>query len=259
MSRLKQGDIVDNPTVKYVKWKSSTQSFQYWDKSANDGEGERVDVTLPLKFIVLDDLVSISGFVKNRGKKDKGAAVYSNQVRADYADPTSAKYIPLVVKRADDGEILAEGLYKDIKDSLPDGCKYTRNIYALVQLENKEWEIWCISLSGAGFAGWRNFTDKKGRKFIYEDGIVCEDFKVEKNAAISYNVPVFKKYQLTPAEDAAVMENAPRLDEYFEYKFTPKKEDAAKEGGDKPKADAADEWAPANAGVEDEPEDELPF
>lgn len=253
MSRLKQGDIIDNPTVKYVKWKSDTQSFQYWDKSANGGEGARVDIPLPLKMIVLDDLVSISGFVKTKGKKDKGSAVYSNQVRADYADPTSAKYLPLVVKRADDGDVLAEGLYKDIKDNLPDGAKYTRNIYILTEAEG-DWEIWCISLAGAGFAGWRDFTDKKGRKFIYEDGVICDNFRVEKNAAITYNVPVFRKYKLTPEEDAAVLEHAPRLDEFFEYKFTSKKEVE-----DAPAPNSNEEWTPVAADSEDEDSDDLPF
>lgn len=222
MSRKSSAEIVENPTLRRVEWKSSKQCFKYYNKDTK----EDVEVALPLKFIVLDESQSITGFHK-RDKREKGSGVYSNEVHSDPSKKTSSAFIPMVVRRFDDKSIIAEGLYKDIKDQISNmnGVKFQKNIYALVlNSENNTWESWCINLYGSGFEGWMEFVNKKPRNFIYKDGIVVDGFEPKKNSGVDYAVPTFSKFQLTKEEEELAIKATDELENYWHYKFSTKEE-----------------------------------
>lgn len=215
MSRRTSAEIVENPTQRRVEWKSSKQCFKYYNKET----GQDVEVGLPMKFIVLDESQSVTGFYK-RDKKDKGSGVYSNEVHSDSSKSTSAAVIPMVVKVHGTNEILFEGLYKDIKDKFPPGIKFQKNIYALVlNDETNVWESWCINLFGSGFEGWMEFVEKKPRGFIYKEGIQVDGFEPRKNSGVDYTIPTFSKISINKEEEALALEAVDNLEAYWAYKF----------------------------------------
>lgn len=222
-------DILENPAVKTLKWKNRKEEIQkdskgkaikdetgklvtkveretgwyYWDKSLNDGEGGEVKVDMPLVGIWLETSNSIMGYSKNAEK-----GIYSNEV-------LDLKSQELVVKCGND--ILAKGLYNSIKDDVKgQGGKFCSAVYALVEVTDREYEIWRFLMAGSSNSAWITYSNRiknKTHAFVFYD--TNEKFTPKGDM---YEEPVLK--YIVPDEDflAAADKAATELvDPFFKF------------------------------------------
>jgi hypothetical protein len=167
---------IENPCKKWISFKGDKGNFVYWDKEKE----ENIEIKLPIFFIVLDELATITGFSK---KHDCG--IYSNEVHRT-ADEL------LRVKTFSGGEEIT-GLYSDIKDSIVAmGGKYTKSVYALLINPNKSTELVNFKFKGASFSGW---LEKKFN--VDRSAVGIMSLKEDINGSIKYQIPVFQKFKMT--------------------------------------------------------------
>lgn len=169
-----------NPSEKFLKWKSNDKCFEYYDKEAK----ENVKVPLPFKFLVLDEMHTISGW-----NDATSSGIYSNEV----------KYISkeIMTVKPFKGNEIARGLYKDIKDKVnAAGGHYVKSIYIMLE----DGTIANIQLKGAAVQKWGEFT-QKSRVRLADEWIVVEDTIEGKKGAVKFYSPNFKYLVSLTAEE----------------------------------------------------------
>lgn len=184
-----------NPAQKFLEWKSNDKCFSYYDKEKK----ENIKIELPIKIQFLEEFHTIKGF------SDKfQAGIYSNEIKFTSKDE-------LTVKIHGQNQIVAEGLYNDIRLKIIDaGGKYHKSIYCLLN-----GELVNISLKGSAVSAFSLFAngDKKakveGNSGKFESHFIeineADDLK---KGATKYSVPVFSignpytKEELQQAIDA---------------------------------------------------------
>jgi len=167
---------LENPCKKFIDFKGDKGQFFYYDKEKE----VQIEIPMPIYFVVLDELSTISGYNK---KNDCG--VYSNEVHS------TVKEI-LRVKTFKGGESII-GLYNDVKDSIKAiGGKYTKSVYALLVQKDGTNELVNFKFKGSSFSGWLE------KKFNTNNSVVgIVDLTEETNGNTVYNVPVFKAFKMT--------------------------------------------------------------
>lgn len=206
MSRSAPTNTLVNPAVKYIDWDSEKGQFKYWNKETK----ENVEIKLPVKFYVLDELTTVKGY----SDKHQGG-MWSNEVK----NITTQRLKVVGKDKAGKSFQVAEGFYQKIKDSLvAAGAKYTRSLYAAMLNENDEYEIVNFQLKGAAFSGWLDFCNAK-RNLIMTDEIVCADFKREKKGATKYTIPVFTSEPASEEGNEAAISLDVELQEYLKAYF----------------------------------------
>ncbi len=192
-----------NPATRFLEWKSEKQNFAYYDKE----QGKEVEVSLPFKFLTLQEMHSVKGW---HDKSESG--IYSNEVKNISKDNLSVK--------AFKGGTIAEGKYKEIKESIVNaGGHYAKSIYAMTE----DGQIVNISLKGSGVQQWGDFT-KKSRNRLPEEWVEVADAIEMKKGRVNYSVPEFKfKSSLNAADSEMADEAFDVLDDYL----TPSKRELA--------------------------------
>jgi hypothetical protein len=201
---------IENPCKKFIDFKGDKGQLFYYDKEKE----QQIEILLPIYFVVLDELSTVSGYNK---KNDCG--IYSNEVHSTVNEI-------LRVKTFKGGESII-GLYNDIKDSVKAlGGKYTKSVYALLINKDKSTELINFKFRGASFSAW---LDKKINSTNAVIGIV--DLVQEKNGNTTYMVPVFQGFKLEPNVLQSAIETDKILQAYIkEYKsLIPEKEIAKAE------------------------------
>jgi hypothetical protein len=203
----KSNPRLQNPCQKFIDLKADKGTFHFWDKETE----KQISLPLPIYFIVLDELSTISGYNK---KNDCG--IYSNEVHK--LDEI------LRVKTFKGGESIT-GLYKDVRDSIVAlGGKFTKSVYALLINPDKSTEMVNFKFRGAAFSSW---IEKKINVDNLIIGIV--DFSEETNGATTYKVPIFKAFKLTPELDQKAIEMDKILQAYLkEYNSQQPEKEIAK-------------------------------
>lgn len=160
-----------NPSTKFLEWKSNEKCFSYYDKE----KSENVLISLPFKFLVLDELHSIKGW-----NDSTQSAIYSNEVKFISKEIMTVKPFK--------GNEIAKGLYKDIKEKVQSaGGHYVKSIYIMLEdgiLAN-------IQLKGAAVQSWSEFTQKT-RKRLPDEWVSVETVKEGKKGAVKFYTPEFK-------------------------------------------------------------------
>ena len=175
--------VLQNPCKKFIQYKADEGKFSYYDKEAEAS----VELPLPIYFVVLDELSTVTGFCK---KFDCG--IYSNEVHRINVE--------ILKVRTFKGGAYIAGLYKDIKDNIIAlGGKYTKSIYAMLLTE--EPELVNFQFKGAAFSAW---MDKKVNSDSQVVGITGT--REDTNGTTVYNVPVFEGFKLEKdVNDGAVL------------------------------------------------------
>ncbi len=195
---------LSNPCEKWIGFKGSSGKFQYWDKEKE----KEVELQLPLKFIVLDEMVKISGY---NNATDSG--IYSNEVK-------STRKEQLHVRTWKGGEEI-KGLYADIKDSIVRmGGKFTRSIYVAL-VTGKDVELANLELRGAAFSGWLAWRKKKKETDFSKLLVMITGTEEGKTGSITYKVPIVGEEPLTNKEWCA---EAMRLDKELQQYFRARNE-----------------------------------
>lgn len=188
--------VLQNPCKKFIDFKADQGKLVYYDKD----EEKTIELTMPVYFVVLDELSTITGYSK---KYESG--IYSNEVHR-VSDEI------LRVKTFKGGAYLA-GLYKDIKDNIIAlGGKYTKSIYAMMLGDGPE--LVNFQFKGAAFSAWLDKKVNTDNQVVAITGTYDE-----KNGATTFKVPVFEGFKLEKEVNTQAILMDTVLQEYLkEYK-----------------------------------------
>lgn len=159
-----------NPASKFLDWKSNDKCFEYYDKE----EQKKVQVSLPFKFLVLDELHTIKGW-----NDASSSNIFSNEVKYISKEPMTVKPFK--------GNEIAKGLYKDIKDKVvAAGGHYTKSIYIMLE----SGELANLQLKGSAVQKWGDFTQKT-RNRLADEWILVSKAIEGKKGAVKFFTPDF--------------------------------------------------------------------
>lgn len=189
----------NNPTKKYLEWKSNNKSFEFYDKDA----GEKVEVSLPFKFVFLQHYHTIKGW-----NDASQSGIWSNEVYYIGSEPMTV--------RAFKGGTIAEGLYKDIKQDITNaGGKYHRSIYVMLE----DGTIANLSLKGAVVREWSEFFGGN-QSLLDNQWIEINTAKEQKKGSIKYSTPEFTiGNNLTAKQSSQADGVASQLKDYLDVYF----------------------------------------
>jgi len=180
----------NNPAEKHFRYQGSTGILQWYDRD----EKKMQDVTIPFRFLVLDELSTIGGFSDSHK-----SGIWANEVR-------STK--DLLNVRTSAGQ-LAIGSYDVIKDALKAaGGKYARSVYIAYQEvteTSSDWKVGNIKMTGAALGAWFDFKRKNN---VEEGAIELTGSTTDKTGSVTYHIPTFEAVPVDDDADAI----ATRLD-----------------------------------------------
>lgn len=181
MSRSNPNDQSPNPATRWFEWSGEKGIVRYYDKDAK----QTIEVGADLTFMLLDQLASVRGW-----HEPSQSGIYSNEVKDTRADV-------LVVKAFKEG-ILAQGLYKDIKDRVNSvGGHFCANLYLAFKDDSNELVIGSLRLKGAALGAWMEFN-KGHRAEVYKKAVKITGYTEGKKGRVVYRVPTFA---LSPVSD----------------------------------------------------------
>lgn len=196
---------LENPATKFIDFRDG--KFQYYDKETE----KNIPVELPIYFVVLDELSTITGYCEKHN-----CGIYSNEVHR-IGDEI------LNVRTFKGGEQII-GKYKDISDAVARiGGKFTKSVYAMLVTKDGN-ELVHFKFRGAAFSGW---LDKKFNPEKY-GVVITETYEASKGKTL-YQVPVFKAFNLTEKVISEATEMDKMLQSYLKaYKANQAEKEAAK-------------------------------
>lgn len=206
MSRSTNQSIT-NPARFFMEWSSTDKAFRYWKKGEEKGQGENIIVPMPIRFLVLDTLNTVRGFIKSQE-----LSCYSNEVR-------DIKKDELVVKTKKG--IMAKGLYNDIiTDGNLTGIRFCKSVYCMMR-ENDDFFIANFQLTGTALGQWIDFC--KTTK-ILQDAVEIASIEDGKNGSVIYTKPVFTKIPVSAETDEQAKKLDIELQQYLTAYFKARKE-----------------------------------
>ena len=159
-----------NPATKFLEWKSDQKGFSFYDK----GLAKNVEVSLPFKFVFLDELSTVKGW-----NDASSSGIFSNEV----------KYLskePMTVKAFKGGEI-AKGLYNEIKERVKNaGGHYSKSVYIMLE----DGSLANIQLKGSATQQWGEFV-KANRQSITRTWINVASATENKKGKVVFSIPNF--------------------------------------------------------------------
>jgi hypothetical protein len=163
-----------NPATKFIDWKSNDKCFSYYDKEAQENK----QISLPFKFLVLDELHTIKGW-----NDASSSAIYSNEVKFISKEVMTVKPFK--------GNEIAKGLYKDIKEKIvAAGGHYTKSIYIMLE----DGSLANLQLKGSAVQKWGEFTQKT-RNRLPDEWVQVAKALEGKKGAVKFNTPEFSFLQ----------------------------------------------------------------
>jgi hypothetical protein len=161
---------LSNPAKRFLEWKSNDKCFSYYDKEKK----ENVSVALPFKFLVLDQLHTVSGW-----NDATSSGIFSNEVKFISKQQMTVKPFK--------GNEIAKGLYADIKEKVKNaGGHYVKSIYIMLE----DGTLANIQLKGSAVQQWGEFTNKSLSR-LPEEWVVVDKAVDGKKGAVKYTTPGF--------------------------------------------------------------------
>jgi hypothetical protein len=163
-----------NPATKFIDWKSNDKCFSYYDKEAQENK----QISLPFKFLVLDELHTIKGW-----NDATSSAIYSNEVKFISKEVMTVKPFK--------GNEIAKGLYKDIKEKIvAAGGHYTKSVYIMLE----DGSLANLQLKGSAVQKWGEFTQKT-RNRLPDEWVQVAKAVEGKKGAVKFHTPEFSFLQ----------------------------------------------------------------
>lgn len=161
---------LSNPAKRFLEWKSNDKCFSFYDKEKK----ENVSVPLPFKFLVLDQLHTVSGW-----NDATSSGIFSNEVKFISKQVMTVKPFK--------GNEIAKGLYADIKEKVKNaGGHYVKSIYIMLE----DGTLANIQLKGSAVQQWGEFTNKSLSR-LPEEWVVVDKAVDGKKGAVKYTTPGF--------------------------------------------------------------------
>lgn len=194
-----------NPATKFIEWKSNDKCFNYYDKEAQ----KNVEIPLPFKFLVLDELHTIKGW-----NDASSSNIYSNEVKFISKEVMTVKPFK--------GNEIAKGYYKDIKDKVvAAGGHYTKSIYVMLE----DGSLANISLKGSGVQKWGDFTQKT-RNRLADEWVIVAKADDGKKGAVKFSTPSFSFANSISDQEANMADEAFNILESYLKTYLAKAEPA---------------------------------
>jgi len=189
-----------NPATKFIDWKSNEKCFSYYDKE----EAKNIAITLPFKFLVLDELHTIKGW-----NDASSSGIFSNEVKFISKEVMTVKPFK--------GNEIAKGLYKDIKDKIvAAGGHYTKSIYIMLE----DGTLANLQLKGSSVQSWGEFTQKT-RSRLADEWVIVKTAKEGKKGAVKFSIPEFSfDKSLSDTESVQADECFDTLESYLKTYLT---------------------------------------
>ena len=168
MSRSNKTDIT-TPSKRFFQWSGSEGKIKYYDRETK----ENVFVELPFTFLVLDRLVTITGY-----SDEDQSGFWSNEIRSIQNETLTI--------RTSKG-IRQTGLYSEVKSIV--GAKFAQSVYIGFYDENKVLQIGNFKFAGSAVSSWIEFSE--GRD-VESGAIRIAGANAEKKGATKYFSPVFE-------------------------------------------------------------------
>lgn len=176
---------LSNPAKRFLEWKSNDKTFGYYDKEIAESmkgksaeeikEAANVRIQLPFKFLVLDQLHTVSGW-----NDATSSGIYSNEVKFISKQVMTVKPFK--------GNEIAKGLYADIKEKVKNaGGHYVKSIYIMLE----DGTLANIQLKGSAVQQWGEFTNKSLSR-LPEEWVVVDKAVEGKKGAVKFTTPGFK-------------------------------------------------------------------
>ena len=183
MSRSNPHEHAPNPAKRWFEWNGEKGTVRYYDRDAK----QNVDAGSDFRFVLLDELSCVRGW-----HDASQSGITSNEVR----DTTKE---PLVVKAFKHG-ILAEGLYREIKDRVnAAGGDYHAACY-IAFAHGDEIVIGSIRFRGAALNAWVEFK-KVHRAELCKNAVAINGYVEGKNGRVTFRVPKLSIVPLTNEEN----------------------------------------------------------
>jgi len=163
-----------NPSTKFIEWKSNEKCFSFYNKETSQNEL----ISLPFKFLVLDELHSIQGW-----NDATSSGIFSNEVKFISKEEMTVKPYK--------GNEIAKGLYKDIKEKVQSaGGHYVKSIYIMLE----DGSLANIKLKGSAVQKWGEFTQKT-RTRLPDEWVIVSKALDGKKGAVKFTTPEFSFLQ----------------------------------------------------------------
>ena len=173
---------MSNPSTKFLQWKSNEKCFEYYDKEKQ----EKVSVPLPFKFLVLDEMHTVSGW-----NDASSSGIFSNEVKFISKEVMTVKPFK--------GNEIAKGLYKDIKEKIVSaGGHYVKSIYIMLE----DGSLANLQLKGSAVQKWGEFTQKT-RNRLPDEWVQVTKAIEGKKGAVKFFTPDFS-FERSITEDEAM-------------------------------------------------------
>lgn len=159
-----------HPSSSWANWKNG--KFIAWNRETQAEE----EITLPKEFIVVAESYSIKWYLADKG------GVWSNEIYSFANDPFTV--------RSNTGEILYEGLWKDIKDKVKAlGLKITTNVHYIDPKETDVLRTFCIKWAAS--QEWMNSFSNENRNAEANNTVTLKEVKDGKTWSVKYTYPSF--------------------------------------------------------------------
>ena len=159
-----------NPSTKFLQWKSNEKCFEFYNKEKQ----EKVSVPLPFKFLVLDEMHTVSGW-----NDASSSGIFSNEVKFISKEVMTVKPFK--------GNEIAKGLYKDIKEKIvAAGGHYVKSIYIMLE----DGSLANLQLKGSAVQKWGEFTQKT-RNRLPDEWVQVTKAIEGKKGAVKFFTPDF--------------------------------------------------------------------
>lgn len=221
MSRSNPNDNgTPNPAVRWFEWNGELGTVRYYDKETK----QNVDVGCDFTFVLLDQLGSVRGW-----HDASSSGIYSNEVKDTRQE--------VFVVKAFKGGVLAEGIYKDIKDRINNqGGQFVANCYIAFKNGGASLAIGSLRFKGAALGAWMEFS-KAHRADLYKKAVRVHGFTEGKKGRIVFRVPVLELANLSESSNTEATALDVTLQEFFAGYFQRTKRDQV----DTPAAHVRDE------------------
>ena len=161
-----------NPATRWFEWNGENGTVRYYDKEAK----QNIEVGSDFTFSLLDRLGTVGGW-----HDASQSGIYANEVKDTRQD--------VLIVKAFKGGVLAEGLYKDIKDRVNNqGGQFVANCYIAFKSADGL-AIGSIKFKGAALGAWMEF-EKAHRAELYSKAIRINGFTKGKKGRVVFRVPV---------------------------------------------------------------------
>lgn len=186
-----QEESSPNPSKRWFEWNGETGTIFYYDKTKK----EKIEVKLPFRFLMLDQLARISGWDDR-----SNSGITSNEVRDCLKEKMHV--------RAYKGGSIVTGTWDQIKPVVVSaGGHFEANVYLAFKDEQEHLQIGAVGFKGAALNSWINFRNAN-RAALYEKAVSITGSVQGRKGKIVFHTPVFA---LAPT-NAQTNELAAKLD-----------------------------------------------